>query len=251
METRHDNMSLSNHSSLLSRRIVWTGYAACAWALLFALEHAYWAFGGTWLLASGSTQELQRQFAENPASYIISWAVDVMVFAALALFPLALIWRGKRISQSRMQILTLVYAYVSLFFFVLTGVIRHDSMLIIFSLAVSVLSIPIAFMRPRNQNIPSWLVIFATWIFGIGMILYGLSYFIVAFLNIHAGHFWTYIAAGGLNWTIEGILFIMVAWLANCSGRDAQTRDGEPASIVVQRREGRDNPGESKTNDGL
>lgn len=244
MKTRHDNMSLSSHPSLPSRWIVWTGYAACAWALLFAIEHAYWAFGGTWLLESGSTQELQRQFAENPASYIISWAVDVMVFAVLALFPLALIWRGKRISQSRMQILTLAYAYASLFFFALTGVIRRDSMLIVFSLAVSVLSIPIAFMRPRNQNIPSWLVTFATWAFGIGMTLYGFSYFIVAFLNIHTGHFWTYIAAGGINWTIEGILFMIVAWLANCSGRDAQTRDDEPASIVVQRRKERDHLGD-------
>ncbi|EFH88976.1 DUF3995 domain-containing protein [Ktedonobacter racemifer] len=248
MKTKPDNISLLSPSFLPSRWIVWTGYAACAWALLFAMEHAYWAFGGTWLLASGSTQELQRQFAENPASYIISWAVDVMVFAVLALFPLALIWRGKRISQSRIQIFTLIYAYASLFFFALTGMIRHDNMLVLFSLAVSVLSIPIAFIRPRNQNIPSWLVTFATWTFGIGMTLYGLSYFIVAFLNIHAGHFWTYIAAGGLNWTIEGILFMMVAWLANCGGRDAQTRDGEPASIVVQRREERDNLGESKIN---
>lgn len=28
------------------RRAVWVGYAACAWAFLFAIAHFYWALGG-------------------------------------------------------------------------------------------------------------------------------------------------------------------------------------------------------------
>jgi hypothetical protein len=28
------------------RRAAWVGYAACAWAFLFAIAHFYWALGG-------------------------------------------------------------------------------------------------------------------------------------------------------------------------------------------------------------
>src|SRR5947199_6653816 len=42
------------HMSKLTWLQRWTrrmGYAACAWALLFTLEHVYWIFGGSWLLS--------------------------------------------------------------------------------------------------------------------------------------------------------------------------------------------------------
>ena len=67
-----------------SRPSVWTtrmGYAAFAWALLFAEAHVYWAFGGT-ALSVGELHEMirrariqrHRSFAE--LLYLGVWRID-------------------------------------------------------------------------------------------------------------------------------------------------------------------------------
>jgi hypothetical protein len=56
------------------------------------------------------------------------------------------------------------------------------------------------------------------------------AYIVTALLNIHAAYFLKYLVAGGMNWTIEGILFVTVAWLASYSERFArQTMTSQPA----------------------
>jgi membrane protein implicated in regulation of membrane protease activity len=70
----------------------------------------------------------------------------------------------------------------------------------------------------------------ATWIFGAGMTIYGCVWLVTALLNIHAADFLQSLVAGGMNWTIEGILFVTVAYLASYSERFArQTLTSQPA----------------------
>ncbi len=77
-------------------------------------------------------------------------------------------------------------------------------------------------MRPHSQSVEHWLVLVATWIFGAGMTIYGCIWIVAALLNLHSAYFLQGLVQGGMNWTIEGILFVTVAWLATYSERFAR-----------------------------
>lgn len=65
----------------------WAAYAACAWALAFAVVHLYWALGGTVGLPSGLTVSM------NPALFAIDvLAVPLCVVGALLALSLIRPW---------------------------------------------------------------------------------------------------------------------------------------------------------------
>ena len=85
-------------------------------------------------------------------------------------------------------------------------------------------------MRPHSQSVEHWLVLVATWIFGAGMTIYGCIWIVAAVLNSHSPSFPQGLLQGGMNWTIEGILFVTVAWLATYSEHFARrTLTSQPA----------------------
>jgi hypothetical protein len=211
----------------------WTrrmGYAACAWALLFTLEHVYWLCGGSWLLSQANAPNVESLFAQNPWSYVAGSGLLIALFAILALFPLALTWQGKHISQRSLQWIAVILGYMGLILMAAYSFATQASLLGLASLGIVVLGVGVAFVRPHSQSVARWLVVVATWIVGAGMTIYGCIYIVTALLNIHAEYFLQYLVAGGMNWTIEGMLFVTVAWLASYSERFArQTMTSQPA----------------------
>ena len=211
----------------------WTrgmGYAACAWALFFTLEHVYWAFGGSWLLSEANARNSVSQLAHLSWSYVFGSVLLIALFAILALFPLALTWQGKQSTQRHMQWIAVILGYVGMILMAAYSFATQQSLVGLASLGICVLGVGVAFVRPHSQSVERWLVLVATWIFGAGMIIYGCMYIAVALLNMHAEYFLQYLVAGGLNWTIEGILFVTVAWLASYSERFAsKTMTSQPA----------------------
>jgi hypothetical protein len=209
----------------------WTrrmGYAACAWALFFTLEHVYWLSGGSWLL--NRAFPVESLFAQNPWSYVFESVLFIALFAILALFPLALTWQGKHITQRHMQWMVVILGYMGLILMAVYSFATQQSVLGLASLGICVLGVGVAFVRPHSQSVERWLVLVATWIFGAGMTIYGCIWIYTALLNMHAAYFLQNLVAGGMNWTIEGILFVTVAWLATYSERKAlQTLTSQPA----------------------
>jgi hypothetical protein len=211
----------------------WTrrmGYAACAWALLFTLEQVYWISGGSWLLSKANAPNVESLFAQNPWSYVFESGLLIALFAILALFPLALTWQGKQSTQRHMQWIAVILGYMGLILMAAYSFATQQTLYGLASLGICVLGVAVAFVRPHSQSVERWLVLVATWIFGAGMTIYGCGYIVIALLNIHAEYFLQYLVAGGMNWTIEGILFVTVAWLASYSERFARrTMTSQPA----------------------
>jgi hypothetical protein len=209
----------------LTRLQRWTrgmGYAACAWALFFTLEQLYWVCGGSWLLSEANIQSARSAFAQNPWSYVIQSVLLIALFAILALFPLALTWQGKHINQRNMQWIAVILGYTGLILMAAYSFATQAIVLGLACLGICVLGVGVAFVRPHNQSVERWLVLIATWIFGVGMTIYGCIWIYTALLNIHSAYFRQNLVAGGMNWTIEGILFVTVAWLASYSERFAR-----------------------------
>jgi len=201
----------------------WTrrmGYAACAWALLFTLEHVYWLCGGSWLLNRAVTVE--SLLAQNPWTYVFESVLYIALFAILALFPLALTWQGKQSTQRHMQWIAVILGYIGMILMAADSFATQKSVLGLASLGICVLGVGVVFVRPHSQSMERWLVLVATWIFGAGMTIYGCIWIYTALLNIHSAYFLQNLVSGGMNWTIEGILFVTVAWLATYSERFAR-----------------------------
>jgi hypothetical protein len=211
----------------------WTrrmGYAACAWGLFFTLEHVYWVSGGSWLLSTADRRNAARFFAQNPWSYVIQAVLLSALFAILALFPLALTWQGKRIRQRTLQGIAVSSGYVGLILMAAYSFATQASLLGLACLGICVLGVGVALVRPHGQGAARRQVLVATWIGGAGMTLYGGVWIITALLNMHAVYLPEYLVAGGMNWAIEGLLFVAVAWLARYSERFArQTMTSQPA----------------------
>lgn len=228
------------HMSKLTRLQRWTrgiGYAACAWALFFTLEHVYWVFGGSWLLSEALARGFASLFAQNPWSYVTIMGIILALFAILALFPLALTWQGKQSTQRHLQWIVIILGYMGLILFAVLITVYSfatqqtlQTLYGLASLGICVLGVGVALVRPRSQSVERWLVLVATWIFGAGMTIYGCFYIVIALLDMHSAYFLQNLVAGGMNFTIEGILFVTVAWLATYSERFARrTLTSQPA----------------------
>ncbi|GHO97851.1 hypothetical protein KSF_078990 [Reticulibacter mediterranei] len=197
-----------------SRWTLRVGYAACAWGIWFVILHAYVFVGG------GGSFNVQSQFARNPWIYVLSTSLSILLFTAAALFPLALIWPFRWLSQPRMQIITLALAYIGMIgFAVYELVFAQELGASLFSFGVCLIGVLVAFVRPHNLSVAHWMVLVATWTIGIGMILYGSSYVWFAFLQSSFEKGLGYFLLGGVNFTVEGILFVAIAYLTSQRGR--------------------------------
>jgi hypothetical protein len=203
----------------------WTrrmGYAACAWALFFTLEHVYWVCGGSWLVSTADTRNAASFFAQHPWSYVMQAVLLCALFAILALFPLALTWQGKQITQRTLQGIAVSSGYVGLILMAAYSFATQAGVLGLACLGIGMLGVGVALARPHTQSAVRWQVLVATWIGGAGMTLYGCVWIVTAVLNMHAVYLPEYLVAGGMNWTLEGLLFLTVAWLASYSERFAR-----------------------------
>jgi hypothetical protein len=221
------------HLGKLTRLQRWTrgmGYAACAWALFFTLKHVYWVCGGSWLLGEANMRSAGSAFAQNPWRYVAGSVLLIALFAILALFPLALTWQGKHLTQRQVQWMAVLLGYLGMILMAAYSFATQEIMYGLASLGIGVLGGGVALVRPHRQSVERWLVLVATWLFGAGMTIYGCSYIVLALLNMHAAYFLEYLVGGGMNWTIEGLLFVSVAWLASSRERFAsRTLTSQPA----------------------
>lgn len=200
------------------RRARWIGYAAFGWGTFFAVEHLYWFLAGSFGLGSAVLDN---------RSYAIAAVFSVVLFGLLALFPLTLVWPSRSIGRRRLQISLLATSYGAMILLNLSSFVFSWSGpwsgFGYYPLLVCLVSVPVALVRPRHQSGPYWMVLVATWAFGIGMTLYGGAYVYVAFLQPTTEEFLGYFLVGGVNWTVEGVLFVAAAW-----SRGRKSRRGSP-----------------------
>ncbi|RED63312.1 hypothetical protein [Cohnella lupini] len=187
----------------------WIGFAACAWGLLFAAGHVLLFFGGGSFI-------VRPQFANNYGIYLLASTISVLLFISIAMLPLALVWPFRWISQRRLQILTLLLAYLALSSFAIyEWVIAAEQRAALLTALVCAISIVAAFVRPKSQSVARWLVFIATWVFGAGMALYGGAYLILAFFQPTFDKFLGYLFLGGMTFFVEGLLFLATGWLVS------------------------------------
>ena len=193
-----------------SHWISWVGYGACAWGLFFATLHATLFFGG-------GSFTLREQFAHNYGIYLLSSILSVLLFACAALFPLALVWPFRWMSQSRLQFITLLLAYLVMGGFALyEWVVAAEPIAALSACGICVIGAVIVFIRPEGQRVTQWMVFIATWGLGMMMTLYGGGYLYLALHDIHSPGFPGLFFLGGMTWTPEGILFVMTAFVCRC-----------------------------------
>ena len=195
----------------------WTGYAAFAWGMFFAAQHAYWLLAGRFGL---------EPTVHDTWSVTLSGIFSVLLFGLLALFPLALVWPFCSIGPRRLRIALLAASYVTMILLNLSSFLfswsRPWSGFGLYPLFVCAIGGLVAFARPRDQSIPRWMVLIATWAFGAGMTLYGGAYVFLAFLQPTVDGLLGHLLVGGVNWTVEGVLFVATAWVVGRNHRFAQ-----------------------------
>lgn len=194
------------------------GYAACAWGMWFAILHVTLFFGG-------GSFTVQSQFAHNPWVYGLASTLSVLLFTGAALFPLTLVWPFRWMSQSRAQSITLVLAYLGMIGFTLYELVLAQELRgALLGIGICALGAVAALVRPGNQSLEHWMVLIATRAIGIGMTLYGGAYISLAFFQPTFEKGLGYFLLGGVNFTVEGLLFVATAWLtsqrrqARCEG---------------------------------
>jgi hypothetical protein len=87
-----------------SRSSVWAGYAAAAWAILFAIRGAYWALGGTVGLGTLSEGIRQARAERDPWLFAGLW-ITVGLEVVAALLALALVRPRSPVIPRRLPIL--------------------------------------------------------------------------------------------------------------------------------------------------
>lgn len=73
-----------------AHRPAWAGYAACAWALLFAALSFYWAAGGTLAVETNAPAITRPVLAREPGWIALLWATGALK-AVAGLLALALV----------------------------------------------------------------------------------------------------------------------------------------------------------------
>ena len=82
----------------------------------------------------------------------------------------------------------------------------------LFGAGVCILGVVVALVRPKTQRPVHWMLLIATWAVGICMMLYGAAYVYSSFFQPRFEKGLSYFLLGGMNFTIEGILFVATAW---------------------------------------
>lgn len=119
-----------------------------------------------------------------------------------------------------MQIITLILAYIGMIGFTIYElVLAQEPGVALFGAGVCLVGALVALMRPENQSRASWMVLIATWVVGVGMALYGGAYVYLAFFQPTFEKRLGYFLLGGVNFTVEGILFVATAWMTSLRGK--------------------------------
>lgn len=183
--------------------------------VLFAAAHAYWAFGGTALLSAAMGKDSREQWDRDPRGYAVSWAILTLLLVCAGLFPAALAWRGGRVDQRRMERLAVASGYAGMVSLIGLGLATGEPGLSVVGGGGAALGGVFALVRPRGERVSRWLVLVATWGLGGAMIVYGCAYLgVVAFSTVERDNLLAYLVAGGMNWSLGGILFVTTAWLS-------------------------------------
>jgi hypothetical protein len=188
-----------------SRLKLWTGYAACVWAVHFAAAHYYWTFGGIWLLDITQVKESRQLLAERPWYYWTSWLTLSTIFVLTGLFPLALARSPSR-SLPRWLRFSLVWLTGTVLLLLAASLFVADNSLWS-SLPFLLCALGLVLVQRRYRTVPGWVLFVATWTLGIAMMGYGA-------LGISFGSLW-----GGW-WLGGGALFTATAW---CHTRQARS----------------------------
>ena len=127
---KHDNVKHRHHGSgSISNSLrwssikVWTGYAACAWAILFAAPHVWWALGVSAAFPGGDTA---YEFGFQNSWFLAYDLVVVILLIASALVALALVqerWRRLFFFSSRHRRMLVTAAWVACTILITRGLI--------------------------------------------------------------------------------------------------------------------------------
>lgn len=175
----------------------WVAYAACAWALLFAAAHYYWAFGGTWLLEAAQVSESQALLARRPLYYWGSWVTLSTTFILVGLFPLTLVHPRNGLLPHWLQC-SVVWGAAAVLLLLAAALVASTappSAPLLFASCAAAL----VWTRLRHSTVPPWALHSATFLLGLGMILYGM---------FGLGR----LSAWGAWWLLGGTLFVTAAW---------------------------------------
>lgn len=126
MAHKADNMA-QGAPSKRSQRSTWAGYAACAWALVFAAISLYWAAGGT---AGGDTigpALMRLAFARDPEFIAVLWLTGALKVLA-GVLALALVQSWGRLIPRWMLLIAAWGAGVLLVLYGCANAIQHGLM---------------------------------------------------------------------------------------------------------------------------
>lgn len=137
-----------------SRRAAWAGYAAAAWALIFAAPHFWWALGVSWAFP-GDADLFERAFDRT------WWLVYDLVVGLLCLvgagLALALVQPWGRVFPARL----------------LRAAVWSGSVLLLLRGALGVAPMVWSLLREASDESHPWSYVIEPW-FLVGGILFGL-----------------------------------------------------------------------------
>jgi hypothetical protein len=103
------------------------GYAACLWAILFALNSFYWGMGGRLGVGTLGTGLEDLALAGDPEIIAIVWMTGLLKLIA-ALFPLALVRRWSGLIPRRLLLLGTWGAGLLFLIYGIINLIQHGLM---------------------------------------------------------------------------------------------------------------------------
>jgi hypothetical protein len=179
------------------RRVGWLGPAACAWALLFAAMHYYWAFGGAWPAGETEVEQSARLLVREPWYYWRGWTTPRTVFVVAGSFPLVLA-RPRGSALPLWLRVALDWGTCAVLFFLLVSPVFSDVRSWT-RVAFPLCAAGLAMVGIRYGTVPRWALLAATGTLGLCMVIYG---------AIGIGH----VSPWGLWWLLGGVLFLATVW---------------------------------------
>lgn len=196
------------------RRAKWFGYAACVWALIFALMHLYW---GIEVATTGTLTVPDRTITALPRGSTFAWAIYIGILCVLGILVAFLRFRGEQMAR-RTQISMVAVAAAALATYVTYTFIVNG---FLWLLAPGVLCavgsiIALALIQPWGRIIPRWLLLSSSWVGGAILIiheLYGGLMQVLAMLGVIS---WQQLLKGTLvtpaSMTVQRVLFDNLFW---------------------------------------
>jgi hypothetical protein len=227
-------MHIADTSAIRKRtqRAKWSGYAACAWALIFALMHLYW---GIEVATTGTLTVPDRTLTGLPRGNNFAWVIYIGILCVLGILVAFLRFRGERMSRRTQMSLVAVAAAALSAYVAYTFVVNGFLWLLAPGVLCAVGSIiALALIQPWGHIIPRWLLLLSCWVGGVILIVHELYGGLTQCLAVFGVISWQQLLKGSLvtpaSMTVQrvlldnliwgtwfllgGILFCTLAWLA-------------------------------------